>query len=76
MNINEERLVNGITDYEANIAKILEYVRDNYNIDGIYDAGSCVIKLVSGGIDNALMLAAAKEYIESVLGDDLVRVVF
>lgn len=76
MNINEERLVNGITDYEANIAKILEYVRDNYNIDGVYDADSCVIKLVSGGIDNALMLAAAKEYIESVLGDDLVRVVF
>ena len=76
MNINEARIVDGIVNYEANVNKILEYIKVNYDINGEYQPETCTIKLSTVSPENALMLAAAKEYIENMIGDDLVRVVF
>ena len=76
MNINESRLIDGIVNHEANINNMLHYIKENYNIDGVYQEESCTIKLECKNPNNALMLAAAKEYIENTIGDDIIRVVF
>ena len=76
MNINESRLINGIVNHEANVSNMLAYIKENYHIDGIYNEDDCTIKLTCNNIENALMLAAAKEYIEETIGSDMVKVVF
>ncbi len=76
MNINEARIIDGIVNYESKISDILAYIRTNFGIDAIFQPETCTIKLSVNDAENALMLAAAKEYIENMLGDDLVRVVF
>lgn len=76
MNVNESRLVNGIVNHEANINNMIAYIKDNYNINGVYNEDDCTIKLKCNNPDDALMLAAAKEYIEDSIGNDFVTVIF
>lgn len=76
MNINESRLINGIVNHEANVNNMLAYIKENYHIDSVYNENDCTIKLTCNNADNALMLAAAKEYIEETIGSDMIKVVF
>ena len=76
MTDNEKRFVEGIVNYDANVKNILAYIKENYNIDGEYNDEDCTIKLTCENIDNALMLAQAKEYIEETMGEGMIAVVF
>ena len=76
MNDNEKRLVESIVNLEANVNKQLDYIKENYGIDGIFNEDDCTIKLTCNCVENALMLAQAKAHIEEELGEDMVRVVF
>ena len=76
MNDNEKRLVESIVNLEANVLKQLDYIKENYGIDGVFNEDDNTIKLTCNNVDNALMLAQAKSYIEETLGEDMIRVVF
>ena len=76
MNDNETRFVEDIVNYESNIKNILAYIKENYQIDGEFNEENCTVKLICPNVDNALMLAQAKEYIEETMGDGMVAVVF
>lgn len=67
-------LINKIVNHEANIAKVLDYIKETYDIDGIAQDNN-TIKLVTENQDT-LKLALAKEYIEETIGKDMVCVVF
>jgi len=73
---NKRRLIDNIVNLEANVSKHLGYIKENYNIDGVFNNDNNTIKLSCENIDNALLLAQAKYYIEEELGEDFVRVVF
>lgn len=76
MNDNEKRLVESIVNLEANVGKQLVYIKENYGIDGVFNQEDNTIKFTCENMDNALMLAQAKAYIEETLGEDMIRVVF
>lgn len=76
MTDNEKRFVESIVNLEANVYKQLDFIKEEYGINGVFDEESNTIKLVSEGRNDGLKLAAAKEYIEDTIGADLVRVVF
>ena len=76
MNDNEKRLVESIVNLEANVLKELEYIKENYNIDGVFNEDNNTVKLSCNSVENSLMLAQAKQYIEEKLGEDMIRVVF
>lgn len=67
-------LINKIVNHEANVAKVLDYIKETYDIDGIMQDNN-TIKLVTENQDT-LKLALAKEYIEETIGKDMVCVVF
>lgn len=74
MNINEARLVDGIVNHNAHIRKAIAYIKENYGIDGECISEG-VIKLTCNNVNNALMLAQAKQHIEEEMGD-MIQVVF
>lgn len=76
MTDNEKHFVESIVNLEANVCKQLDYIKENYGIDGVYNEEDSTIKLTCENMDNALMLAAAKKHIENEIGEDFVRVVF
>ena len=76
MNDNEKRLVESIVNLEANVLKQLDYIKENYGIDGVFNEDDNTIKLTCNNVENSLMLAQAKAYIEETLGEDMIRVVF
>lgn len=76
MNDNEKRLVESIVNLEANVMKHLEYIKTNYGIDGVFNEDNNTIQLTCNNVENSLMLAQAKAYIEEELGEDMIRVVF
>lgn len=67
-------LINKIVNHEANVAKVLDYVKETYDISGTMQDNN-TIKLVTENQDT-LKLALAKEYIEETIGKDMVCVVF
>lgn len=67
-------LINKIVNHEANVAKVLDYIKETYDIDGIAQDNN-TIKLVTENQDT-LKLALVKEYIEETIGKDMVCVVF
>lgn len=73
---NEKRFIESIINFEANVYKQLDFIKEQYGIDGVFDEDSNTVKLVNEGRNNGLKLAAAKEYIEDTIGADFIRVVF
>ena len=63
------RLVESIVNHRANVNNILSYIKENYNIDGIYNEDDCTIT-INRGDNDAFKLAKAKDYIESVIGEE------
>ena len=76
MNDSELLLINRINNAKADIYNAMLYIKENYAIDSNYDEELGTVQMTCENVDNALMLAAAKEYIEQTVGEDMVRVVF
>ena len=76
MNENEKRFVKSIVNLEANVYKQLDYIKENYDIDGTFEENDLTIKLEGKNPENALMQAQAKAHIEEEIGEDFIRVVF
>lgn len=71
MTDNERQFVESITDFQANINKAKSYIKENYGIDSSFDLENGVMHLVCNEAENALMLAAAKEYVVETFNDEI-----
>jgi len=63
MTDNERKFAESIVNFESNIKKAQLYIKENYNIDSQFDIETGSMYLTCPVAENALMLAAAKEYI-------------
>lgn len=74
INENEKALVKELCDLPANVFKAQQYLKENYNVDSEFDEDNLDIHLSVKDGNNALMLVAAKEYINENL--DIVNVIY
>lgn len=74
MTENERQFVESITNFESNVKKAQLYIKENYGIDSEFDIQDSAIHLTSSQAENALMLAAAREYISETFNDEVVCV--
>ena len=63
---NEKAFIDKILNVDYNISKAQEYIKENFNIDSIYNEEDCELKLIRKNINESLQLASAKEYIEGI----------
>lgn len=73
MNQYADRLVDGLVNHEAIAFNMLEYVKENFQVDGEYLTEEHVIKLQVN--NNPVNVARAKEFIEEKFGADLIQVI-
>ena len=74
MTENERQFVESITNFESNVKKAQLYIKENYGIDSEFDIQDSAIHLTCLQAENALMLAAAREYISETFNDEVVCV--
>lgn len=72
MTENEKKFVESIVNFDSNVLKAQQYIKENYSIDSTFDDDTCEIHLTCENAENALMLAAAKEYITETLEDSVI----
>ena len=72
---NERHLVESFLNLDKNVAKVQEYIKENYHVDSEYDSEYDTIYIWTKTINESLNLAAAKEYIEEEIGDEMVSVI-
>lgn len=74
MTDNEKIFAESIVNFEANLKRAQRYIKENYNIDSEFDSENSELHLVSNVAENAMMLAAAKEYISENFDDSIICV--
>lgn len=75
MNANEKNFVNTIVDFEANVKKAQDYIKENYNVDSEFDIEKGELHLKTANIEKSMMLCAAREYVNEQFGEDHLHVV-
>jgi len=73
---NERRFVESIVEHIPNVAKVQQYIKENYNIDSYYDEDNETLHLVAPSINESMGLASAKEYVNSTIDETMLNVVF
>lgn len=72
---NEKHLIESFLNLDDNVANVQEYIKENYNIESEYDAANDTIYLWANSINESLNLAAAKEYIEEEIGNEMISII-
>lgn len=73
---NEKKFVKAIVDHVANVAKVQEHIREHFGIQSYYDEDNETLHLVSENLNEGLALASAKEYVNSVIDETMLNVVY
>lgn len=71
MTENERLFVESITNFESDIKRAQSYIKENYGIDSEFDLQENTLHISCAEAENALMLAAAKEYITETFDDEV-----
>lgn len=74
MNQNEYNFAKNIVKLDENVDKAIQYVKENFGVNAIYDEENCMINLSTSNINEGLQLIAAKEYIEENFDQDFLTV--
>jgi hypothetical protein len=74
MTNNEKDFVKSIVEHIENINKAQEYVQNNFNVKTRYDEESNTLNLWTTNINEALQIIAAKDYLISTIGEDMVTI--
>lgn len=61
---NERKLADLIVNYDKHIASAQEYIKENFEVSSEYNAKESSLRLYVTNINNALLILAAKEYLE------------
>lgn len=59
---------------DANVAKCRNYIKENFNIDSIFNPENLSIKLICNNINESLNLLAAKEHIYDFMSEQMILV--
>lgn len=67
---NDIKLIKDLVDYEPKVLKCQKYIKENFNIDSVFDKDNLSIRLICNNINESLNILAAKEHIIDQLGED------
>lgn len=60
----ERKLADLFVNYNKHIASAQEYIKENFEVSSEYNAKESSLRLYVTNINNALLILAAKEYLE------------
>ena len=73
---NEKRFVESVVNHLSNVAKVQDYLKENFNVCSYYDEDNETLHLVANEINEGLDLAAAKEYVNQQIDEAMLTVVY
>lgn len=73
---NEKKFVESLVNHLSNVAKVQDYLKENFNVLSYYDEDNETLHLVANGINEGLDLAAAKEYVNQQIDEAMLSVVY
>jgi len=73
---NEKKFVESLVNHLSNVAKVQEYLKENMNVSSYYDEDNETLHLVANGINEGLVLAAAKDYVNQQIDEAMLSVVY
>ena len=74
MTNNEKDFVKSIVEHSDNIKKAQEYIEEKFGINTKYDEETNTINLWTENINESLQLVAAKNYLMTTVGEDMINV--
>ena len=72
MNNNEYQFAKDIVNLDKDITYALKYVKENYNVNAVYDEEENQINLSVENVNESLNLMAAKEYIDNTFKEGFI----
>lgn len=73
---NERKFVEALVNHLSNVAKVQDYLKENFNVLSYYDEDNETLHLVANGINEGLNLAAAKDYVHQQIDEAMLSVVY
>ena len=73
---NEKSFVKKVVDFECNVIKAQDYIKENFGVDSEYNPETLELKLTQNSVNEALQLVSAKDYLESELPEDMIKIIF
>lgn len=73
---NEKSFVKKVVDFECNVIKAQDYIKENFGVDSEFNPETLELKLVQTSVNEALQLVSAKDYLENELPEDMIKVIF
>lgn len=73
---NEKKFVESLVNHLSRVAKVQDYLKENYNVCSYYDEDTETLHLVANEINEGLDLSAAKDYVESMFDEAMLSVVY
>ena len=73
---NEKKFVESLVNHLANVAKVQDYLKENFNVSSYYDEDNETLHLVANEINEGLDLAAAKDYVNQQIDEAMLSVVY
>ncbi len=73
---NERKFVEALVNNLSNVAKVQDYLKENFNVLSYYDEDNETLHLVANGINEGLNLAAAKDYVHQQIDETMLSVVY
>ena len=74
MTNNEKDFVKSIVEHSDNIKKAQEYIEEKFGINTKYNEETNTINLWTENINESLQLVAAKNYLMTTVGEDMINV--
>lgn len=74
---NEKKFIESLINHVANVAKVQEYIKENYGLQSFYDEENETLHLVIENLnENISTLAEAKDYVNSQIDEAMLNVVY
>lgn len=73
MTENEKRFIRSVVDFDAKLNTVQTYLKDEYEIDSVYNEDLHELKLIS---DNTIDLIEGKRIVNEEFKDNMINVIF
>ena len=74
---NEKKLIKSIVNFKSNVKKAQDGLKENFGYDSTFDEDSNTLNVTTLNEENeVLKMAAAKQYVHSIISDNEIHVQF
>jgi len=73
---NEKEFAESVLNFDKEVAKAQEYIKENFNIESKWNEQECKFFIWTNNVNESLQLAAAKEYLDNNLDKYAVDIVY